>query len=72
MPPKKKPESEHFVKVNLTLRPELVKAMDDYCMKMGARPRSRVITDALEEYLTNHKSDPPMWIYVGADQHNEK
>ena len=65
MPPKRKDPSEHFVKINLTMRPELVKAMDDYCMSMGGRPRSRVITDALEEYLTKHKDDDPMWIYVG-------
>ena len=71
MPPKKKPESEHYIKLNLTLRPELVQAMDRFGMSMGGRPRSRIITDALEEYLTNHKDDAPQWIYVG-DRNKDK
>ena len=60
--PKAKPESEHYKTLNFTVPPQLAQALQDFSLSMGGRPRSRILQDALTEYLERHKDERPIWI----------
>lgn len=60
--PKAKPESEHYKTLNFTVPPQLAQALQDFSLSMGGRPRSRILQDALTEYLERHKDDKPVWV----------
>lgn len=58
----KKPADQLYKTLNFTVHPQMYKALNDYCISMGGRPKSRVIQDALAEYLERHKDDKPVWV----------
>lgn len=60
--PKAKPPEEHYKTLNFTVPPQLAEMLNDYCLSMGGRPKSRVLQDALSEYLAKHKDDKPVWV----------
>lgn len=60
--PNSKPADQHYKTINFTVPPQLYTALNDFCLSMGGRPRSRVLQDALTEYLERHKDDKPVWV----------
>ena len=59
---KKKPADQLYKTLNFTVHPKLYEALTNFCLSMGGRPKSRVIQDAITEYLENHKEDKPVWV----------